>query len=127
MLAACDALIPVPLHRWRFLKRRYNQSALLAAALGRAVNKPVYLDALVRTRATPPQGHKRARDRAKNVKNAFAVHPRHCKAKILDGRRIVLVDDVFTTGATARECAKTLLGAGAAQVDVLAIARVKRD
>ena len=83
------------------------------------------LDALIRTRATASQGHLKAKDRFKNVKRAFAVNPRI--AESIKGKTIVLVDDVFTTGATVNECTKALLKAGAAKVHVLTLARVARD
>ena len=121
-LAQADMIIPVPLHRWRFLKRRYNQAALLAWGLAKASGRACLPDGLLRVRATPPQGHKRARDRVANVKRAFVPNPRHLAA--LAGTSVVLVDDVFTTGATLRECAQVLLKAGAREVHVLTIARV---
>ena len=124
MLADADMLVPVPLHRWRLLKRRYNQSALMAAALARAVSKPHCPDALLRIRSTPPQGHLKAPDREKNVRHAFTVSPTR-KARI-KGCKIILIDDVFTTGSTVRECAEALLSGGAASVGVLTLARVVR-
>ncbi len=125
MLAKADALIPVPLHRWRLLSRRYNQSALLAQVLSRETGIPAYPLALQRTRATPSQGHLTAGERHKNVKAAFAVHPAYIKK--LEGQTVVLVDDVYTTGATVNECAKVLRKAGAAHVYVLTLARVARE
>ena len=124
-LEKTDLVIPVPLHRWRLLKRRYNQAALLAWGLAKASGRPCTADALLRVRSTPPQGHRRAKDRAANVKRAFALHPRHASA--LTGKSVLLVDDVFTTGATLRECAKTLLEAGAREVHVLTVARVLKS
>jgi ComF family protein len=123
LLAGADVLIPVPLHRWRLLKRRYNQSALLAQALGKATGKPVLMHALRRVRATPPQGGLKRAERLSNVKNAFLVAD---AGAILD-KAVVLVDDVFTTGATLDACARALLNAGAKSVDVLAVARVVKD
>lgn len=131
MLARCggdilkdaDMIVPVPLHRWRLLRRRYNQSALLAAALGRECGVRCVPDALHRLRATPPQGHKRAKDRAANVRKAFTLNP----GLDISGKKVVLVDDVYTTGATARECTRALNDAGAAGVYVLSVARVVRD
>lgn len=121
-LERADLVVPVPLHRWRLLKRRYNQAALLAWGLSRARGKTCLPDALLRIRATPPQGHKRARDRAANVKRAFVPHLKY-RATIA-GKSVLLVDDVFTTGATLRECAQVLLKAGAREVHVLTVARV---
>lgn len=122
LLENADLIVPVPLHRWRLLARRYNQAALLAVGLGRATGKPVIPDALLRTRATPSQGHKKARDRAANVRKAFSVHPKRSVA----GKVVVLVDDVFTTGSTVRECTAALLQGGAIEVHVLTVARVVR-
>lgn len=124
MLDRADLLVPVPLHRWRLLGRRYNQAALLAWGLGRASGIAVLPDGLLRVRATVSQGRMKSADRARNIRRAFRV-PDQNRAKIA-GKVIVLVDDVFTTGATAEECAKTLFRAGAAEVHVLAIARVVR-
>ncbi|OAN51154.1 ComF family protein [Magnetospirillum moscoviense] len=117
-----DLIVPVPLHRLRLLSRRYNQAAVLANALGRLTGKPVAPDLLVRTRATPAQGHLGRDERAANVRGAFAVRPsgRHRLA----GKRVLLVDDVLTTGATVGECARILVTTGAHGVDVLTLGRV---
>jgi ComF family protein len=125
MLAEADFLIPVPLHYYRLLKRRYNQSALLAQALAKASGVPCLPDALLRARATPSQGPLGLRARSRNVRGAFAVPPR--RAARLAGRTLVIIDDVYTTGATTRECARALLKAGAAKVHVLTVARTVRD
>ena len=122
MAAAADLVAPVPLHRWRLLRRRYNQSALLAQALSRVADIPVIPDLVLRTRATPSQGGRNPTERRRNVRDAFAVHGRH--AKRVAGSRVLLVDDVLTTGATVNECTRTLLKAGATAVDVLTLARV---
>lgn len=118
-------LVPVPLHRWRLLRRRYNQAALLARGLARAHGHACIPDLLQRIRATPTQGHLKAGARARNVARAFALHPHHAGA--VKGRHIVLVDDVLTTGATVRECAEVLLKAGAVSVNVLTIARAVKN
>lgn len=118
-------IVPVPLHRGRLLRRRYNQAALLAHGLARETKQTCIPDLLLRIRATPTQGHLKAGARAKNVRKAFAVHPRH--AAKLQGRHVVLVDDVLTTGATVRECTDALLKAGAASVNVLTIARAVKN
>jgi len=125
LLAACDLLVPVPLHRRRLFTRRYNQAALLAQALGRRSDRPVLVDGLVRIRRTPPLAGQSAQERRRTVEEAIRVRPSR-KAK-LDGRHVLLVDDVLTTGATAGACAQALLDAGAAAVDVLAAARTARD
>lgn len=122
---AAPLLVPVPLHRWRLLRRRYNQSALLTQALGRELGLASLPDALLRVRATVAQGHMKRGERARNVRKAFVANPRHLFA--LKGKSIVLVDDVLTTGSTVRECALALLAAGAQEVNVLTIARVVRD
>lgn len=123
ILQSCDVIMPVPLHRWRLLSRRYNQSALLARGLGRAAGKTVQLDNLSRVRATPPQGYKKRADRQDNVKGAFRVK----NPSAVVGKAVVLIDDVMTTGATLNACADALLAAGAASVDVLCIARAVKE
>ena len=115
-------LVPVPLHRWRIWKRGYNQAALIASALSRRSGLPVGLDLLRRTRATPPLKGLGRRERALAVRGAFAVPPQ-AKAR-LAGRHVLLVDDVYTSGATASACARTLKRAGAVSVEVLCWARV---
>jgi len=115
-------IVPVPLHRLRLLTRRYNQSALLARTLSRRSGVPLIVDGLVRHRSTPPQTRLPRTQRLRNVRGAFAVPAKH-RARIGD-RKILLVDDVMTTGATAEACAKALLRAGAARIDVLTLARV---
>jgi len=124
LISECDVVVPVPLHRWRLFARRYNQSALLAHALGRASGLPVLPDSLRRVRNTASQGRLSAAARRRNVAGAFRVAPG--AAERLGGRRVLLVDDVLTTGATVEACARTLKRAGAAGVDVLTLARVVR-
>lgn len=122
-LADCDLIVPVPLHRWRLWARRYNQAAELARRLGRDWNLPADPLALVRRRATRSQGEMpSAKARRRNVLSAFRV-PEPGRIR---GRRILLVDDVLTTGATAESCARALKRAGAERVHVLALARVVR-
>ena len=122
LLADADMLVPVPLHRWRLLWRRYNQSALVAAALSRRCGVPLLPDALLRPRRTRPQPGLTRAARRRNVRGAFAVNERYRLR--LAGCRIVLVDDVLTSGATLEECARVLLAAGAAEVRALTVARV---
>jgi len=122
LLRDADLLVPVPVHRWRLYRRRYNQAALLAQSLGRMCGRAVLLDGLVRGRATAALGGKSAIDRRAEVAGAFTVRPSRREA--LAGRRILLIDDVMTSGATAEACAETLLQAGAVAVDVLVAARV---
>jgi ComF family protein len=121
LLRDADALVPVPLHWRRLWMRRFNQSAALAAAVSRASDVAV-THALRRVKATRQQVGLSRRERAGNVQGAFRVAP-GAKAEIA-GRRLILVDDVLTSGATADACARALLRAGAAQVDVLVLARV---
>ncbi len=122
ILPAADALVPVPLHRMRLLSRRFNQAAMLALVTGRRSGVPVQLRLLVRNRATPSQGGLNAGERRANVRGAFAVRPGQ-ERQVRD-RRLVLVDDVMTTGATVSACAQVLLKAGAAAVDVLTLVQV---
>ena len=118
-------LVPVPLHRWRLWSRGFNQSAEVARHLGRLTGIAIVVDALVRHRQTPVlRGMGRAA-RARAVRGVFAV-PGNRRAAIA-GRTIFLVDDVFTTGSTTAACARTLLRAGAARVEVVAFARVVVD
>jgi len=117
-------LAPVPLHRWRIWKRGYNQAALIAAALARGAGMEVVQDLLERTRATPYLRGMGPRERAETVRGAFRVAKRRRAA--LAGREVILVDDVYTSGATAGACARALKKAGASRVGLLCWARVVR-
>ncbi len=117
-------VVPVPLHWTRLFARRYNQAALLALAIGRETGLEVTVDALIRRRRTPSQGRLSRSARRRNVAGVFAVAP--VRRPCIEGRRVLLVDDVMTTGATVAACAKVLLRAGAQSVDVLTLARVVR-
>jgi ComF family protein len=114
----------VPLHWLRLFMRRYNQAALLASALGELSGKPAVNDLLLRRRRTPSQGGLGALARHRNVAGAFTVDPRR-RARLAD-KRVLLIDDVLTTGATVSVCSSVLLRAGARAVDVLTLARVVR-
>ncbi len=114
-----DLIVPVPLHAGRLRDREFNQSLLLADLLGRYLNLPVVATALVRILATAPQTTLTRPERSRNLRRAFAVQ----NAGNLAGRRVLLIDDVFTTGTTVNQCAKTLLKAGASTVHVLTLAR----
>jgi ComF family protein len=122
LLRDAEVLVPVPLHRRRLIARRYNQAALLAHAVGRLGGKPVLADALRRTRVTVPLGDLSAEQRARVVDGAFAVRAR--RQEKISGRRVLLIDDVLTSGATCAACTRVLLAAGAAAVEVLVAARV---
>ncbi len=124
ILPDTDAVVPVPLHRWRLLRRRYNQAAEIARPLARRARIAYFADALVRRRPTPSQAGKSGDARRVNLLGAFAVS-RAWRARV-EGRRLLVVDDVLTTGATAEGCALALKAAGAARVDVAVIARVKQ-
>lgn len=116
-------LVPVPLHRWRLLRRGFNQAALLAQAIGRQSATPVAIDALSRRHAAPSSRGMNRRQRAANVARAFHVE----RGDTIRDRAVILVDDVFTTGATAGACTGALQRAGARTVHVLTFARVVRD
>lgn len=115
-------LVPVPLHRRRLWQRGFNQAVLVARELGGATGLPVHAQALRRTRATPPLRGFTRRQRQRAVAGAFKAH----QQVDLDGRTVVLVDDVLTTGSTAEACARALKKAGAGRVELLAWARVVR-
>lgn len=125
LLLDAGVIVPVPLHRKRLFRRRFNQSAVLALALARLGGVAISVDALVRTRHTPSMGGLSRDARLRNLRGAIAVRPG--REAILSGRKVLLIDDVLTTGATARACARALRRAGALQVDVLSLARVVRS
>jgi len=125
LLEDADIVTPVPLHRLRLLRRRYNQAALIAAAAGEKAGVMHLPDLLERHRATPSQSTLGPVARARNVAGAFRLNPSH--ADRVKGSRIVLVDDVLTTGATVSACARVLRRGGAARIDVLTLARVVLD
>jgi ComF family protein len=122
VLAEADALVPIPLHWRRLWARRFNQSTLLAQSIARQTGLPVADAVLKRVKATAQQVGLSQSERALNVQGAFRVPP-DAKAEVV-GRRLVLVDDVLTSGATSDACARALLRAGAGRVDVVVFARV---
>lgn len=124
LLSEADAIVPIPLHRRRLAMRRFNQSALLSMAIAKRTGLRFEPHALHRVKATPSQAGRSASGRRRNVAGVFRVGSR-AKPR-LAGKAIVLVDDVFTTGATVEAAARTLLRAGAARVNVLTLARVVR-
>lgn len=122
LFSTADLLVPVPMHRWRLARRRFNQSAELARALSRLTGVPMQVDMLERHRATAQQVGLTRAVRRTNLRGAFRV--RDATKAQLAGRHVLLVDDVLTTGATAEACTRTLLRAGAGAVDIVTLARV---
>jgi ComF family protein len=120
LVSETDVLVPVPLHPRRLRDRGFNQASLIAREIGRRMGRPLVEGALVRRRETMPQTGLSAAARRRNVEDAFAVRRRGLVA----GHVVTLVDDVLTTGATARACARALRAAGAREVRILALARV---
>ena len=114
-------VVPVPLHKKRLQKRRYNQAALMGHAFARKKQYDYIPDLLIRTKYTPPQEGDHSH-RWRNVAGAFTINAKYKDR--LAGRTIILVDDVYTTGATVGACSKTLKRAGAAQVEIVTVARV---
>ncbi len=124
LLEEADLILPIPLNRWRLFHRRFNQAALLAQSLSQESGVPVALDLLRRIRATPSQGRRSREARRRNVAGAFAVAPG--AAAQIEGRRLLLIDDVMTSGATLDEASKVLRRAKPQKISVLTLARVLR-
>lgn len=122
LLVETDVMLPVPLHRWRLWRRRFNQAAFLALRISEQVKLPCHMDVLLRQRPTTPQVGLDAGERRRNVKAAFVVSPD--RKAVIEGKTVLLVDDVRTTGATCNACAIALKNAGAAHVHVLSFALV---
>jgi ComF family protein len=122
LVADADVIVPVPLARLRLLSRRFNQAAVLAGEVSRRTGVPFEPLALVRRRRTASQVGMTRRQRAENMRGAFEAAT--ARRAAIRGRKVLLLDDVVTTGATAEACTRALLAAGAARVDVLALALV---
>jgi ComF family protein len=117
-----DIIMPVPLHWRRLISRRYNQSALLGLAISKQTGIPFEAGCLLRKRATPSQAGRSVKDRRRNMAGAFIIRDEGN----IKGRNIVLIDDVFTTGATVSACTRLLKRAGAKQVHIITLCRVVR-
>jgi ComF family protein len=120
--AAPQLIVPVPLHRWRIWSRGFNQAALIARHVGRRANLPVEIDLLRRIRPTPPLHALGRKERELAVRRAFGLAPR--ARERLHGRTAILIDDIWTTGATATACARLLRQGGADRVEILCWTRV---
>jgi ComF family protein len=115
-----DRVLAIPLHPKRLRSREFNQSLLLAEQLSRLLSLPLLIDVMRRDRETPPQVGLSKRERKKNIRRAFSV----TAPRLIQNQRVLLIDDVYTTGATLREGAKSLISAGAKEVVVAAVARM---
>lgn len=122
ILSHTDLLIPVPLHWKRLFCRQYNQATLLSNQITQQTSIPTRTDLVKRHRSTSKQGHQNRKQRYANVRGAFSIPPE--KSALFKGKRLTLIDDVFTTGATLTECARILLNGGAKEVRILTLARV---
>ena len=122
LLEKADIIAPIPLHWRRLLKRKFNQSGLIINHLKSFKDKKIY-DLMLRHKNTPIQGTLGEADRIKNVRSAFKLNPKYQ----IKGKAILLIDDVFTTGATVDACAKVLKRKGAREIYCLSFARVEKD
>lgn len=118
-----DTVIPVPLYKARLRQREFNQSALLAKYTAKSTGTSLLVNCLVKVKETMPQVGLSSRERRRNVRNAFRVE----KKEFINGRDILLIDDVITTGATVRECSRVLKKAGAGDIHVMALSHGMRD
>ncbi len=116
-----DFILPVPLHPKRLRRREFNQSFILADSLGQHFNTPLLSSHLERSRFNPPQAGLKQKERLANVKGCFSLH----KPEVIRGKKLLLVDDVYTTGATVGECARVLTKAGAEALDVYTLGRTQ--
>ncbi len=124
-LRQADLITAVPLHKRRLLTRYFNQAALLAKEIGRLCQLPVYPELMLRTRHTPPQAGLSSRERIRNVRGVFKLHPRY--ATLVKDKHIIVVDDVMTTGATISACTQILRKAGATKVTILTLAKTMKQ
>lgn len=120
-----DFIAPIPLHKFRIIKRKYNQGALLAKNIGRFANTKVILDLLIRTKNNKPQASLNQIMRIKNVAGIFKVREKYCDE--IKKKNILLIDDVITTGATVESCCKALKKAGATRIYILTLAKTTMD
>jgi len=125
LLSTAQLLVPIPLHRFRLWRRRFNQAAALANEIGRQTGLTIGRETLIRVKATRPQVGLTRKERAANLEKAFSVSPSEM-ARVA-GARIVLIDDVMTTASTGNAAARALLKAGALSVDLLVFALVAKD
>jgi ComF family protein len=116
-LGQCDAIVPVPLHPKSLRAREFNQTALLGYRLSKALNVPLVLGALNKVKETPLQTEMTGKERRRNLRRAFTA------SEAVQGKRLLLIDDVITTGATVYECSRVLKKAGAESVEAVALAR----
>ena len=121
IFAEADFITPVPMHKLRLVKRRYNQASLLANSVAKIAEKKVFHDLLVRIKNTPPQASLTKKERKKNLVGAFQIKQKY--SSFVKGKKIILIDDVVTTGTTVNTIAKMLKKAGAADVFVITIAK----
>jgi ComF family protein len=117
--------VPIPLHRWRIWQRGFNQSLLIARSVARLTGQEVLTSPILRTKRTSPLGGLSRTARSREVRGAFAMDPAQLGA--IKGRHVLLVDDVYTTGATTNACAGVLKRAGAQKVHILCWARVLKE
>lgn len=120
-----DVIVPVPLHQERLLERGYNQAELLGQVVADFYKRPLLTNCLKRSKSTSQQSLLSRQDRFKNIKNAFVVDQEQLQNTNIENKNILLIDDVFTTGSTTNECARTLIKAGVAKVLVLTLATGK--
>lgn len=125
VLSPASLLVPVPLHRTRIFKRKFNQAAELAKALARISGSDACLDVLIRHKRTQPLDHKTKDQRFEILSDSISINPK--RAEQINGRDVVLIDDVMTSGATLAACAEACVRNGASNVSVLVLARVVKD